>query len=152
MGIVMCAAMLVVPAGCGSRSDEPFLRSKVGGFRLLTLTAMESDALGQETVVRAFVQPEKGTAAAWYRFELYAFVPLDANPRGKRLFLWPEIEPGAAESANRHWRPHLAAYEFVLPVQPRPAAGTHYLFEVTALDTNGIRWTDAIKLTFKATN
>ena len=145
----MCAAMLVVTAGCGSQVYESSRRPQ-GGFRLLALTAMEWDALSEEAVVRAFVQPDKDNRAARYRFELYAFVPLDANPRGKRIALWPEIEPGAAESANRLWRPHLAAYEFVLPLPHRPVAGKTYLLEVTILDADGIRRTDAIKLTLKS--
>ena len=72
-----------------------------------------------------------------------------ALPICKRIILWPEIEPGAVESANRNWRPHLKAYEFVLPVQPRLAADKMYLFEVTALDADGRRKSDTIKLKSK---
>jgi hypothetical protein len=143
------AATLIAVAGCGpSRNDTPSLPD-VGGVRLLTLTTLESEATGQEHTVRALVQPGGGPSA-WFRFELYEFVPLDANPRGKRIVLWPEIQPGAVESANRNWRPHLKAYEFVLPVRQRLAADKTYLLEVTALGADGIRRTDAVKIKAKS--
>lgn len=146
----MCAAVLTAAvAGCASSEVPEAVQPGTSGVRLLAMTAYEPEASGGPGVVRAFVQPIGANEAAEYRFELYEFVPLNANPRGKRLVLWPGIEPGAAQPSNPYWRGHLKAYEFVLPMSSPPAAKKTYLLEVTSLGKDGTRRNDIMKLKSK---
>jgi len=53
-------------------------------------------------------------APAIFRFELYQFRPLSADPKGKRLYIWDNINLNAFTENNRYWRDYLRAYEFKL--------------------------------------
>ena len=136
-------------AGCGQPLNGLLHSASVDGVRLLGLTTLEADAAEGAMAVRAFVRPAQGYVAERVRFELYAFAPYDVNPRGKRIMLWPEIEPGGADLSNRNWRPHLEAFEFVLSGVGPLAANKTYLVEVTAWATDGTRKSDTIKVTVK---
>jgi hypothetical protein len=146
-GVVMCVAAFL--AGCGQGVIGRPMQAAGAEFRLLALTSLEPDAAGEGLLLRAYVQPEENFAAEWFRFELYEYVPLDANPRGKRIVFWPQVEPGPAGIANRYWRPHLEAYEIILPVESRLEGDKTYLVEVTALGDDGTRRSDTTKLKLK---
>ena len=147
MGILLWGAMLL--AGCGQERNSASVQPGVTAFRLLALTSLEQDAAEEGMVLRAYVQTEQEFEPVWFRFELYDYVPLDVNPRGKRKVLWPPIEPKAAGGANLNWRPHLGAYEVILRVEPPVDSEGRYLVEVTALGKDGIRLNDTMKLTPK---
>lgn len=147
MSVVLCAA--VCAAGCGRQwNDTAIPAQEVDGVRLLAMTTFEPNAAKDGVQVRAYVQVSEAIETVGFRFELYEFVPYDANPRGRRLVQWPDIEAGAAGVMNRHWRGHLGAYEFVMPVEPPPTAGKTYLLEVTAIGDR-TRQNDMIKLNLK---
>lgn len=130
-------------AGCGQVWNGAAEQASVDGVRLLVLTTLGPDAAGGGMQLRAYVQFEEGVEAARLRFELYEFMPLDANPRGKRVMLWPAVESGPKDS---YWRPHLGAYEFVLPVEAKIDIEKTYLAEVSVLSEEGRRRGDTIRL------
>ena len=87
-------------------------------------------------------------APAVFRFELYDKVPLSAEPKGKRILIWPDIDLNDAARNNEHWRDFLRTYEFDLPFEPKK--GNTYILQVTALCPDGKRI--SAELTLKYTN
>jgi len=51
------------------------------------------------------------------RFELYEYVPRSAQPKGRQLALWPEIDLTGPAENHKYWRDFLRAYEFELDAQ-----------------------------------
>ena len=72
-----------------------------------------------------------------FRFELYERVPRSAEPKGKRIILWPDIDlTNIAENEN-HWRDFLRAYEFNLPVESQ--ISQNCILQATCICPNGKR-------------
>lgn len=141
--IAACAAAPL--AGCASNFKGVSETEDFDSVRLLGMSALEPDVSGDGMQLRLFVQTTKEFEAVWFRFELYEFMPLAANPRGKRLMLWPQIEPGLSRADNPNWRRHLEAYEFILPIEPKPAVKV-FLAEVTAMGKDGLRRSAVLKV------
>jgi hypothetical protein len=72
-----------------------------------------------------------------FRFELYDKVPRSAEPKGKRVFIWPDIDLIDVVKNNKHWRDFLRAYEFDLPFEPE--SNKSYILQVTSLCSSGRR-------------
>jgi hypothetical protein len=75
----------------------------------------DTDA-GPDTIIAYIaLQDSAGStvkAPAVFRFELYQFRPLSADPKGKRLYIWDDINLNAFKDNNSFWRDYLRAYEF----------------------------------------
>jgi hypothetical protein len=76
-------------------------------------------------------------APAVFRFELYQFSSFSADPKGKRLYIWDDINLNAFNENNRHWRDYLRAYEFRL-LYTCPDC-RKYILEVTCMAPSGTR-------------
>lgn len=76
-------------------------------------------------------------APAIFRFELYSKVPRSTEPKGKRIFIWPDIDLTNAAKNNEHWRDFLRTYEFDLPSVPK--GSNICILQITALCPNGRR-------------
>ena len=74
---------------------------------------------------------------AVFRFELYEKVPRSAEPKGRRILLWPDIDLTDVAKNNEHWNDFLRAYEFNLPFEPKPSQSC--ILQVTALCSDGKR-------------
>lgn len=72
-----------------------------------------------------------------FRFELYEYVQRSAEPKGKRIIIWPDIDLTEPADNNVYWRDFLRAYEFNLPFEQ--AANQSYILQVTCLCPNGRR-------------
>jgi hypothetical protein len=72
-----------------------------------------------------------------FRFELYQRVQRSAEPKGKRVIIWPDIDITDPAKNNKYWRNFLRAYEFNLSLQPESTQG--YILEVTCLCPNNKR-------------
>ncbi|UCE48710.1 MAG: hypothetical protein JSW47_00910 [Phycisphaerales bacterium] len=72
-----------------------------------------------------------------FRFELYEHVQRSAEPKGKRLAMWPELDLTDPLANNAYWRDFLRAYEFTLPLDQ--AAGENRILEVTFFCPSGKR-------------
>ena len=72
-----------------------------------------------------------------FRFELYEYVQRSAEPKGKRIIIWPDIDLNEPADNNVYWRDFLRAYEFNLPFEQ--AANQSYILQVTCLCPNGRR-------------
>jgi len=142
------AALLAALLLTGCSGGKKFAPPRVERTRLLQLSAIQTDPDGQ-TTVRAFVQPVANRADEWYRFELYQYLPRSANPRGKRIRLWPDVNPGKTVAENPLWKPHLRAFEIALPLENGLPKST-YLLELTVLKANTIQHSQLLKITFKS--
>ncbi len=74
---------------------------------------------------------------AVFRFELYDKVPRSAEPKGRRITMWPDIDLNDAAKNNEHWKDFLRAYEFDLPFEPE--GGKSYILQITSLCPDGRR-------------
>jgi len=72
-----------------------------------------------------------------FRFELYERVPRSAEPKGKRISIWPDINLTDVVENNRYWQDFLRAYEFSLPFEPETSQNR--ILQVTCLCPNGKR-------------
>ena len=72
-----------------------------------------------------------------FRFELYERVLRNAEPKGKRVAIWPDIELKEAAENHNYWRDFLRAYEFNLDFEQ--GANHDYILEVTYLCLTGKR-------------
>jgi hypothetical protein len=79
-----------------------------------------------------------------FRFELYERVLLSAEPKGKRIILWPDIDLTDAVKNNRYWKNFLRAYEFNLDFEPK--AQQDYILQATFLSPAGRRLSDEFNL------
>jgi hypothetical protein len=72
-----------------------------------------------------------------FRFELYEHVSRSAQPKGRRVSIWPDIDLSDPMRNNSYWRDFLRAYEFNLDFEPTP--GQSYILQVTCLCAGGKR-------------
>ena len=80
-----------------------------------------------------------------FRFELYERVPRSAEPKGKRIILWPDIDlTNIAENEN-HWRDFLRTYEFNLPIEFQ--TNQNCILQATCICPNGKRLSAEFTLT-----
>jgi len=82
-----------------------------------------------------------------FRFELYQRAIRSAEPKGKRVVIWQDIDLNEPAVNHEYWRDFLRAYEFDLPFELD--INQSYILQVTCLCPNGRRLSDefALKLT-----
>jgi hypothetical protein len=74
---------------------------------------------------------------AVFRFELFEQLQRSADPKGKRLVIWPDIDLTDPSLNNNHWQDFLRTYLFSLPLQKPPA--DNCILHVTCLCPSGKR-------------
>jgi hypothetical protein len=79
-----------------------------------------------------------------FRFELYQRAVRSAEPKGKRVVIWQDIDLTEPAINNEYWRDFLRAYEFDLPFELD--VNQSYILQVTCLCPNGRRLTDEFAL------
>ena len=79
-----------------------------------------------------------------FRFELYEKVQRSAEPKGRRVMIWPDVDLTGPTVNNQYWRNFLRAYEFNLPFGS--ASKQTYILEVTCLCPTGKRLTSYFTL------
>jgi hypothetical protein len=72
-----------------------------------------------------------------FRMELYEYVQLSANPRGKRIARWSDIDLTDPSVNNKYWNDFLRAYQFDLPLDQM--GSQNYILQITCLCPNGSR-------------
>jgi len=72
-----------------------------------------------------------------FRFELYEYAQRSAEPKGRRIVIWPDIDLTNAVENNNYWRDFLRAYEFDLDFEPQNHQ--NYVLQVTFLCPSGRR-------------
>jgi hypothetical protein len=74
---------------------------------------------------------------AIFRFELFQRAQRSADPKGKRLLVWPDIDLTDPGLNNNAWQDFLRAYLFSLPLQKTSA--DNCVLHVTVICPSGKR-------------
>jgi|SRR4030042_498009 hypothetical protein len=113
---------------------------KINILPLTEYTAAGSSGNDSEIEVYVSLSDSFGSqikSPAIFRFELYERVLRSAQPKGKRITLWPDIDlTNIAENEN-HWRDFFRAYEFNLPVTS--GSNQDCILQATCICPNGRR-------------
>ena len=72
-----------------------------------------------------------------FRFELYEKLKRTADPKGKRLAIWPDVELTDPVVNNNYWNDFLRTYEFDLEFEP--AEDRTYILHATCICPDGRR-------------
>ena len=83
-------------------------------------------------------------APAIFRFELYEKISRSGEVKGRRVFIWPDIDLQNPGDNNCHWEDFLRAYKFDLACDVQK--NRHYVFQVTCLCPSGRRLASEITL------
>jgi hypothetical protein len=81
-----------------------------------------------------------------FRFELYQRALRSAEPKGKRVVIWEDIDLTDPALNHEYWRNYLRAYEFDLPFELD--VNQRYILQVTCLCPNGRRLSAEFALKF----
>jgi hypothetical protein len=85
-------------------------------------------------------------AAGIWRFELYEYVPRSAEPKGTRLYLWPDIDLTDAKTNYGLWQDYLRCYKFDLNLDIDLAGDKTYILQAVCFTAQGIRISDSMEL------
>ena len=156
--IVISQMFLLLLAGVGCEStpimvEPPSRTGNVGGssvyiyyaparIDILPLTEFTLSGEDQAPKIKVYVSlldpfGSQIKAPAVFRFELYQKVLRSADPKGKRIVIWPDVDLTAPAKNNQHWRDFLRAYEFELAFELPNSHG--YILQATCLCPNGKR-------------
>ncbi|MHC4482281.1 MAG: hypothetical protein ACYSW4_01900 [Planctomycetota bacterium] len=150
--------LLLVEAGCEPRPPEPpptgngsnpllayasYAAEKIDiipltGFVLAEVPEESSQLKVYVSLLDSFDCQIKSPGV--FRFELYQHVQRSADPKGRRIVIWPEVDLTGAAENNSYWRDFLRAYEFSLDFEPQ--SNHTYVLEVTLLGPSGRRLSD----------
>jgi hypothetical protein len=83
-----------------------------------------------------------------FRIELYEYLPRSNDPKGKRVFAWPDADLTRPSDNNAAWRDFLRAYRFDLSMDMRPVIPSSYILEVTCLTPAGKRFTAQSRISY----
>ena len=118
----------------------PYAPVKIDIVPLTEFTGINDS--GEEPTIKAYVSLLDSfgyqiKAPGIFRFELYERIPRSADPRGRRISIWPDIYLNNVVENNHYWRDFLRAYEFSLPFEPETSQ--NHILQVTCLCPNGKR-------------
>lgn len=121
-------------------------------IEILPLTGVVSDtnSIGS-TKIKAYISLLDGyncqiKAPMKIRFEMYDYVQLSANPKGRRLMLWPDVDLQESSQNNQYWRDFLRAYEIDLNLENFLIQQQDYVLEATCTTADGRRLTAEVVL------
>ena len=83
-------------------------------------------------------------AAGVFRVEIYEYVQRSAEPKGRRIHIWPDINLIETDDNNLNWRDFLRAYEFELHFKYEKKQS--YILEVTFFSLDGKRFSEEFVL------
>ena len=103
---------------------------------IMPLSEVTMSSNGSEGHVRAFVSLHDSFNCqqkwpAVFRFEIYTRLFRTAQPKGKRVYIWPDIDLTDAKENNSYWQDFLRAYEFDLSFDAN--GGKDYILQVTCI-------------------
>ena len=115
----------------------------------LTEYSGDSDA-GEESKIKVYLSlldsfGYQMKSPGIFRFELYERVPRSAEPKGRRIGIWPDNDLTDVVENNRFWRDFLRAYEFSLPFDSE--TNQNYILQATCICPNGKRLSAEFALT-----
>jgi hypothetical protein len=126
----------------------PYTPMKIDIVPLTEFTGVNN--AGEESKIKVYVSLLDSfgyqiKAPGIFRFELYERVLRSAEPKGRRIAIWPDIDLNDVVKNNRYWRDFLRAYEFGLPFESE--ASQNYILEATCISPNAKRLSAEFTLT-----
>ena len=154
---VLFFVSLLVEAGCEQSPIPPELSANAGNnsnrlstysryasvkIDILPLTEFVNVSGAQEATIDLYVSLLDSfgcqiKSPGVFRFELYERVLRSAEPKGKRVVIWQDIDLTDPVKNNDHWRDFLRAYEFNLPLEQ--GGSQSYILQATCLCPSGRR-------------
>ncbi len=156
--VICLLAMLLADAGCEQLPGLPGLTDKTNNdfkklsvysryapakINIMPLTEFISAGGTRQVKIKPYVSlldsfGSQVKSPVVFRFELYQRVLRSAEPKGRRVIIWPDIDLNDPAANNEYWRDFLRAYEFDLPFEPD--ANQSYILQITCLCPNGRRF------------
>ncbi len=138
---VPAAAELPPPAGDNAFS-QPLAYPSYMPARIDILPLTRTGNVGEMPAIKVYVSlldefDCQIKAPTVFRFELYEYVQRSAEPKGRRISIWPDIDLTQPTENNRYWRDFLRAYEFTLEFESIP--NQSFILQVTSLCPGGKR-------------
>ncbi|MCK4752988.1 MAG: hypothetical protein KAS75_06050 [Planctomycetes bacterium] len=111
---------------------------------IMPLTGFVYDATENKNLLRVYVSlldsfDSQIKSPGTFRFELYKKLQRTADPKGKRLAIWPDINLTDQTTNNNYWLDFLRVYEFNLELEPKDRQT--YILQATCICPNGQRLT-----------
>ncbi len=163
-GVFILAGVLPLLGGCEEGAALPMLRVQGKSDIYENYGAQQIRVVGLTEIVADPEHPGHSLLVAYvdlldafeckikspgtFRFEIYNFIPRSNEPRGKRLFLWADIDLVAAEKNNLYWQDFLRTYKFELEMDFLPGEGQQYIVEATFITPRQGRMSDTHELTY----
>ena len=141
----------VSPVG---RGDDILCAYTAQAVSVIGLTEMVEDHTGDDRIkVKVYLEllDSAGSsikAPGTFRFELYEFVPRSAQPKGKRIVVWTDLDLTGLEKNNHYWQDFLRAYRFDLGANFKPSTSETYMLEATCMTGAGTRLNDVYQLKY----
>jgi hypothetical protein len=162
ISIIILLALLFFSVGCDMRfpaSDLPGEKEVhdtcgyvAASTHIMGLTEIvSSGGTGEAAVLKVYIDMVDSfdcriKTPGVLRFELYEFVPRASDPRGKRLFIEPDIDLTDPVVNDKYWQDHLRTYRFDLALDFVPAPGSAFIIEATFIPPGGKRLSDKFQL------
>lgn len=165
--VVCLLAMLLGGTGCeqmpgltgpATKTDDDFKKLSVYShfaptkINIMPLTEFISPGDARQANINLYVSlldsfGSQIKSPCVFRFELYQKVQRSAEPKGKRVIIWPDIDLTDPVANDEYWRDFLRAYEFNLPFEFRLGrTNQSYILQVTSLCPTGRRLSDEFAL------
>ncbi len=144
---IFCSLLFLFQAGCEQSHivSEPattttFAPAKVHILPLTEFTHVSDAEEQQKIKIYISMLDSFGSqikTPGIFRLELYEYVQRSAEPKGKRVAIWPDIDLTEPAANNKYWMNFLRAYEFNYPFEPK--GDKSYMLQVTCLRPDGRR-------------
>ena len=162
---IFCLCLFLAGAGCdseavdtevpvssdsGSNASSVYAHYTPAKIEILPLTEIVYvDAAEEESKIVVYVSLLdsfgcQGKMPGVFRFELYEKVARSAEPKGRRVVIWPDIDLTEAFENNKYWRDFLRAYEFNLSFEAQ--INRYYILQTTYLCQTGKRLSSELSL------
>ena len=157
--------LCIIAGGCQTSSNEPkslivsddsskkivhsgYMPVKVGIMPLTEFAATSTES-SERIKINIYVSLYDGfgceiKSPGVFRFELYEYVQLSAESKGRRIVIWPDVDLNDPTKNNQHWRDFLRAYEFNFDFEPQN--NQEYVLQATYINADGKRILDEFLL------
>ena len=135
---------IVSESSCRNTAYSDYMPVKVGIMPLTEFAATSIES-SQRTKISIYVSLYDNfgceiKSPGVFRFELYEYVQLSAESKGRRIAIWPDVDLNDATKNNQHWRDFLRTYEFSLDFEPQN--NQEYVLQATYINAGSRRISD----------
>jgi hypothetical protein len=157
---IICLFLTIGFAGCNwavqtNKPREPAKQTSTSlcesygpaEIKILPLTEATDDGSQQKISVFVGLLDAFGCSQKWpavFRFELYERVERSAEPVGRRVKLWPDIDLTEPVKNNKYWQDFLRAYKFSLDIEQSDKQS--YILQITCILASEKRLTAQIPI------